>query len=154
MIDKFKQWLGIEGIKVKILIPEEIEKDSGFVDGRLVFGSKNIQTLTSIEVKMLEIYTRGRGSDQKIDEYEIGSIQMEEEMTIYSGEETHIDFALPYRVHKSEMDNWEEKNLLTKGLSKVAKTIQKVESTYRIEVRAKVRGTALDPFDKAYIKLI
>ncbi len=153
MIDKFKQWLGIEGVKVQILLPEEIKKESGFVDGRIVIHSKHNQTVTSIYLSMIEIYTRGRGKDQKIDEYKVGEIEMNQDINISPSDETNINFELPFSLTPSDMDVFENKNLITKGLSKAAKALQQVESSYRIDVLLKVKGTALDPFDSLPIKL-
>ncbi len=153
MIDKFKQWLGIEGVKLQLLVPEEIPKNVGFVDGRIVFRSKNTQTVTELTIKIIEIYSRGRGNDQKVDEYEIGRIAYLEPIEISPYEETHLDFALPYQLQSSDMDSFGDQNMIAKGISLAAKALYKVESKYRIVASATVKGTALHPFDKVYIRL-
>ena len=64
-----------------------------------------------------------------------------------------IDFHLPFSISKSEMDEFEEKNLLTGGIAKLAKKISNVQSEYFVEAEAIVEGVALNPFDKQLIEL-
>lgn len=153
MLNKFKNWLGIEGLKVELLIPEETTIQSGFVDGRLIFTSKQSQTVHHITIQIFERYTRGRGKDQKVDEFEIGTITYEEAIQIRSFEETFLDFALPFQLEYSNIDDFESKNLITKGLAKAAKAIHQVKSEYRVVATAIVKGTALNPFDEKWITI-
>jgi len=55
---------------------------------------------------------------------------------------------------KSEMDDMGDKNILLGGLVKTAKWIRGVNSEYTIIAEAKVKGVALDPFDKEIVNLI
>jgi len=153
MLFKFKQWLGIEGVKVELLLPESISKEDTFVDGRIVIGSKNEQTVTSLKLKMFERYTRGRNTEQKIDEYQIGELFLEKEIRIPADTPIYIDFALPFSLLQSNMDTYGDKNILTKAISSLAKTIHYAQSEYRVEVTTTVRGTALNPFDKKGIDI-
>lgn len=151
MLNKFKNWLGIEGVKIELLIPEKVDKQSNFIDGRILLNSKQMQTIQSISICIIEKYTRGRGKESKVDEYEIGSISLDKEIQIKGFEQTHLDFALPFQLHHSNMDELESKNLLTKGIAKAAKAIHQVKSEYKVTATAKVKGTALDPFDEKWL---
>jgi len=153
MLGKFKNWLGIEGVKVELIIPEEIKQEDGFVDGRIVFRSKHAQTVSEVHIHISEKYSRGRGKDLKVDEYEIGRISKIEKMDIPPHKEVFIDFALPFELDKSSMDEFGDKNILTKGLAKAAKLVQNVKSQYKVTATAKIKGTALDPFDEKWIKI-
>ncbi len=42
MFGKVKKWLGIEGVKVELVLPEMAFEEVGAVSGQLVFHSKNI----------------------------------------------------------------------------------------------------------------
>jgi hypothetical protein len=153
MIDKFKKWLGIEGVKLELLVPEEASKSGGFVDGRIILTSMQPQTVSSITVKMYERYTRGRGKDEKTDEYEIGTITLSEPLKVPAHQEVAVDFALPFTLVTSSVDDFGKKNLLTKGIAQAAKAIHGTRSEFKVVAHADVNGTALDPFDEKWVIL-
>ncbi len=153
MFGKMKKWLGIEGVKVEIILPEEIDKAEQEIIGKLKFTSMSSQFISGIYLKMIEKYTRGRKQDKLIDEYVLGEVQINKGFEIEAGTEKIIDFILPYRIIKSEIDQMGDNNIIMKGISSLAKTIRSVKSEYRIEVEAFVEGTRFHPFDKKSIKL-
>ena len=153
MIGREKKWLGIEGVKLEIVIAPEQRRRSGKVEGRLRFQSLNAQTVTSIRIALVEKYTRGRGKEKLIDEYELGEINLKQTIEVPAEEIVEIPFTLPFKLIKSEMDEFGDRNFLYGGLARAAKAIQSVRSDYRLEAEAKVKGVALNPFDKKFIKL-
>ena len=52
------------------------------------------------------------------------------------------------------MDEFADKNFLTKGLVGLARMTRAVKSEFRVEVEADVEGTRLNPFDKKYVKIV
>jgi hypothetical protein len=46
-----------------------------------------------------------------------------------------------------------ERTFLLGGIAKAAKLLNAVKSEFRIEAEAKVRGTALNPFDKKLVSV-
>ena len=58
MFGKVKKWLGIEGVKLQLILPEEVEAigGKGTVQGAIRFYSKNTQVVTSLRVVMIEKY--------------------------------------------------------------------------------------------------
>ncbi len=148
MFGKVKKWLGIEGVKLELILPEVLDKDSGLLKGKIRFTSMNDQTVTYIQVALVEKFVRGRGDEKLIDEYELGKIELEKSFEVPANESIELDFELPFDVMKSEMDEMGEKNILFGGLVKTAKWIRGVQSTYTIIAEAKVKGVALAPFDK------
>ncbi len=153
MIGRVKKWLGIEGVKLEIVIAPEQRRRSGKVEGRLRFQSLNAQTVTSIRIALVEKYTRGRGKEKLIDEYELGEINLKQTIEVPAEEIVEIPFTLPFKLIKSEMDEFGDRNFLYGGVARAAKAIQSVRSDYRLEAEAKVKGVALNPFDKKFIKL-
>ena len=153
MFGKVKKWLGIEGVKLELVIPDEISEKAGVLEGKLRFQSMNTQMVTSIKVVLVERYSRGRGKEKLIDEYELGSISQEKNFEVPENEPVEIDFSLPFSPLQSEMDKTQRKNFLYGGLVKAAKYLSAVKSEYRVEAEAEVKGVALNPFDKKYIKL-
>jgi hypothetical protein len=153
MFGKMKRWFGIEGVKVELQIPESINKKLGVVRGQLVFTTMQPQTVNFVKVVMIETYKRGRKQEKRIDDYEVGKIYLDAELDIQPEEPLVIDFELPFEMIKSEIDEFGDKNFLTKGIVNIAKRSRGVKSIFRIEVEADVKGTRLNPFDKKEIKL-
>ncbi|MBX2870452.1 MAG: sporulation protein [Saprospiraceae bacterium] len=153
MIGRVKKWLGIEGVKLEIVVAPEHRRRTGQIEGRLRFQSLNAQTVTSIRIALVEKYTRGRGKEKLIDEYELGELNLKQTVEVPAEETVEIPFSLPFKLIKSEMDEFGDRNFLYGGLARAAKAIQLVRSDYRLEAEAKVKGVALNPFDKKFVKL-
>jgi hypothetical protein len=148
MFGKMKKWFGIEGVKVELDIPDTIIQKIGLVRGQLKFTTMQPQTVNFVKVVMIETYKRGRKGEKRIDDYKIGEIYLDAELDIQAEEPLVIDFELPFELMKSEIDEFGDKNFLTKGIVNIAKRSRGVKSTFRIEVEADVKGTRLNPFDK------
>jgi len=153
MFGKVKKWLGIEGVKVELLLPEIAFEQVGAISGQIVFHSKNTQVVTAVRLKMIEKYSRGRGQEKLVDEYVLGNITLKKVIEVPAEEPLAVDFTLPFQLSKSNVDAFGEKNFMTGGLVSIAKKIQAVNSEFRIEVEADVEGTALSPFNKKTIVL-
>jgi len=148
MIGKVKKWLGIEGVKLEIIVPEETSAGSGIVSGLLRFQSMNPQTVTGIRLALVERYSRGRGEERLVDEYLLGRIEINETFEVLPEQIVERPFSLPFTLVKSSVDNFADRGLLAGGLASLARWSQAVKSEYRIEAEARVKGVALNPFDK------
>lgn len=153
MFGKIKKALGIEGVKLQVILPENTAKSSGKVDGHIRFFSQSAQTITAVKVKLVERYSRGKKDDKLIDEYQLGEIYLDQKIKVPANETIEIDFSLPFELMQSEMDQLENSNIVFGGLVKAAKWWSAVQSEYRIEAVAKVKGVALDPFDRKTVNL-
>ena len=129
MIGKVKQWLGIEGVKLELSLPEGQALANGSIRGTIRFQSMNPQTVTGIRVVLIERYSRGRKEERLIDEYELGRLELKETFEV-----------LP-------------EQLVEKEFTMAARWLRKAESQFRVEAEAKVKGVALNPFDKKVIEL-
>ena len=148
MIKKMKKWFGIEGVKLEIEIPESVREADGRINGVLRFQSMNEQTVTSIKVVMIERYSRGRGKEKLIDEYELGYLTMEEEIVIPADEIIEVPFILPFHLAKSDVDEFGDKNLVFAQVSRFARIIRNAKSSFRVEAEANVQGVGFNPFAK------
>jgi hypothetical protein len=154
MFGKVKKWLGIEGAKLELILPEEIFESAGSVTGKVRFRSMNEQKVMSINLKLVEKYSRGRRKSKLVDEYILGEIKLTDAFLIPANEFVEIDFSIPFNIVKSEMDEMQGKNIFAAGLVKAAKWASGVNSTYRVEAKAKVEGVALDPYAEGGVILI
>jgi sporulation-control protein spo0M len=145
MFGKVKRWLGIEGVKIEVETSDFFRLQSGSIEGQIRILSMSDQTVYRIELAFIEKYKRGRSQSKLIDEYTLGQILLEKSIDIKEGEETYIPFSLPFVPLQSEMDILEEKNIIVKGVVAAAKMLKGVQSEYRLEAKAYVKGTALNP---------
>ncbi len=152
MLSRFKKVLGIEGVKIKLLLEEEYS-NTGTLEGQISLTSLSDQTVKEVSIKLIEKYKRGRKDKQLIDEYPIGQLTLKGPVRISKDEEKILDFSLEYKLGESPMDFLEQKNFFYKGVVKAAKLLKGVKSTYRVEATADVRGTKLDPVDTQVIKI-
>ena len=148
MFSRLKKWLGVEGVKLEFELPYEINADEGNLHGTLHFYSMSSVEVTAVEIAFVERYRRGRGKEKLIDEYELGRIELNEKLQIEAEVPSSIKFEIPFTVYRSRMDEFEKKNFLTRGVSTIAKLAKNVKSTYRVEAKANVVGTALHPIAK------
>ncbi|MEL7220265.1 MAG: sporulation protein [Bacteroidota bacterium] len=153
MIGKVKKWLGIEGVKLTLQLPEGQALANGVIQGKIQFQSMNAQTVTAIRVVLIERYGRGRGDERLVDEYELGAIELKESFTVEPEQIIEREFRLPFQELSSDVDKWGNRNLVNKQLAKAARWLRNADSQYRIEAEAKVKGVALNPFDKKTLTL-
>lgn len=154
MLKKVKKWLGIEGVRITVDVPEDIFLREKKISGMLILESKQESTISEIRLRLIEKYSRGRKHNKLIDEYLLGSSILKDPVHLHANESKEVPFDLHFKPLKSEMDNLESKNILLKGVVKTAKFIRKVTSQYRLEIEADVKGMAISPLVKKEIKII
>lgn len=153
MLGKVKQWLGIEGVKLELLLPPDFSPRMGSIAGRIRLTSKHAQTVTAIKIVLVEKYSRGRDDQQLVDEYELGRQVVTDEVEVpANGLPVEISFRLVFEPIPSPMDSFGKRNPVFGGLAWAAKRLRGVESEYRIEAEAQVQGVGLNPFDKQILK--
>lgn len=153
MLKKVKNWFGIEGVKMDILLPDDIRSADGLFSGILVFNALTTQEVLYVKVKMVERYGRGRGSERLVNEYVLGELIIDKSIIIEANIETKLSFAFSFQYVTAPIDDFAKKNILFKGMANVAKKMSKVNSEFRIEAEAKVKGTALNPFVQKFFQL-
>jgi hypothetical protein len=155
MFGTVKKILGIEGVKLELVVADKISKEAGIVSGIIKLTSLSDDNLVeSISLKMVEKYSRGRGESKLINEYPMGELVKQEKVTISKNDIIEIPFEMEFVYVKSEMDKMEDNNFFAKGLVKLAKKVRGVSSEYTLRAEAKIKGTTLNPFDIKTINLI
>jgi len=154
MFGKVKRWLGIEGVKISLLLPEEIIGETGIIRGEIKLESMHAQTVTHIRLTLSEKYTRGRSKHKLTDLYKLGEIELDEAIDVPAHEPVVIDFEIPFIMAKSEMDELADKNVVLRKLVGAAKAFKNVKSEFFLEAEAQVQGTALSPFDRQPVNIV
>jgi hypothetical protein len=154
MLKRVKKWLGIEGVKVELLLPEEVNHKDGSIRGTVRLSSMNAQTVTSFHFRLVEKYNRGRRKSKLTDEYLLAEMEVPILINVPANEPIAYAFELPFEIIRSRMDELEGKNFVLRGLVKAAKSIKAVKSEYRLEVEADVIGIGLNPFDKKIVHIV
>lgn len=154
MLKKVKKWLGIEGVRITLDVPEDIFLHEKKVSGLLLLESKQDSVITEIRLRLIEKYSRGRKHNKLIDEYLLGSATIDSPVHLQGGEVLELPFDLHFQPLKSEMDQLESKNVLLKGVVRTAKFLRRVNSQFRLEIEADVKGMAISPLVKKELKII
>ena len=136
-----------------ILLPDDIRSVDGLFSGILVFNALTTQEVLNVKVKMVERYGRGRGSERLVNEYVLGELFIDKSIIIEANIETKLSFAFSFKYVTAPIDDFAKKNILFKGMANMAKKMSKVNSEFRIEAEAKVKGTALNPFVQKFFQL-
>ena len=149
MLGKVKQWLGIEGVKLELVLPPDFSPQMRSLAGRIRLTSKHPQTVTAIKVVMVEKYSRGKDDNQLVDEYELGRQIITDTIQVPGeGIPVEVHFRLAFEPIPSPVDAFGDRNPVFGGLAWAAKRLRGVRSEYRIEAEAQVQGVGLNPFDK------
>ncbi|NJB85393.1 hypothetical protein GGR26_001138 [Lewinella marina] len=149
MLGKVKQWLGIEGVKLELVLSPDFDPAMGSLSGRIRLTSKHAQTVSAIKIVMVEKYSRGRDEGQLVDEYELGRQIITDLIEVPAdGIPVEINFRLFFEPVASPVDEFGRRNPLFGGLAWAAKKLRNVNSEYRVEAEAQVQGVGLNPFDK------
>jgi hypothetical protein len=152
MFGTVKKILGIEGVKLELVIPSEVSKNQKTIEGIIKLTSlsdKNV--VDSIHLNFIEKYSRGRGESKLINEYNLGDLVLTQAITISKNDIIEIPFTLRFITGKSEMDKMADNNFLVRGLVSLAKKASAVSSVYTLMAEASVKGTTLSPFDKKVV---
>ena len=154
MFGQVKKWLGFDSVKIKIkpleVYPYKIET----VNAELEFTANAPALVTYVKVKLIERYTRGRGENQKIDEYLLGEWTSDEEIEIDEKNPRVIFFKLPFTFQHSNIEKLEHSNLIGKGIATVFKTIKAAKSDYRLEAECLVEDSSKNPEDKVKVVFV
>jgi hypothetical protein len=151
MLGNIKKMLGIEGVKADVVFQENLRKDSGRLKGTVILTTFRDSQVSAITIKVIEKYSRGRKENLKVNEYVMGQLEINKHVTIHKDEEKRVEFEVPFQYVQSEMDKWQEQNIIFKGLISLAKKVKSVKSEFYILVEVKEVGTKLSPHVKKTI---
>lgn len=154
MLGKMKQWLGIEGVKIEVIVTEKLILDRNRLEGTVRLYSKNAQTVTAIRLVLIEKYSRGRDEGQRTDEYVLGERVIQQEIEVPAeGIPVEIPFRLTFSPMRSPVEEFGRQNPVFQGLAWIAKKTRNASSEYRLEAEARVKGVGLDPFVQLPLEL-
>ena len=154
LLQTIKNKLGIGGVKVKLIVPGQVSKESGLVQGRVELTSKSDQEVVNIRYVVVEEFTKGRGDNQTIRNFELGEITNETSFSIKKGDRKTFEFEVPFQLLKSNADSLKEKGGAIGKIGSMAKFMNNEKSNYFIVAEVDVKSAALDPSDKKEIKLV
>lgn len=151
MFGTVKKWLGMEGTRIRLhtlpVYPTTVET----INGEVEVYAKQTETIESIRLRFIEVYTRGKGDAKRIDEYELGTWVYEQPLVLLNGAQQLIPFKLAFEPAQSAMDRRAQKAPLLKGVVALMKNLKGVQSDYRLEAEATVKGGNWQPITKTKI---
>lgn len=152
-LDKIKDILGIEGLRVDFEVPESISSKEPYLAGTLWLHTKQEKEISQIKISLIEKYRRGRNADLKVTDYVLSELVLDVHQKVTQETPAKLQFELPISLLKSEMDSFAEKNILARPLVSAAKKLKKVHSEYRIEAVVSVKGTTINTISSTPIQI-
>jgi sporulation-control protein spo0M len=153
MFKRIKDILGIEGVKMEMLLDENFNTEPNLITGKIRFTSQSNQRIEKLTIRLIENYKRGRNDSKLINDYLLGSLELDIDIEIEKDEKREFDFKLAFHKMKSEMDRMQDKVFIVKPLIWLAKKLKNVKSTYRLEASANIKGTRLHPLVSQTVEL-
>ena len=153
MLNRVKDYLGIEGIRVELVLEDPVVRSSGKIRGRVKLSSHREQRINALYLTFTERYARGRGQEKLIDEYTLGRLRLKIDAVVPAKKPVQVPFLLEFVTANSPIESWAEKNPLARPLSFIAKKVRSVSSQYYLRCEADVPGTALNPFDQVDLEM-
>lgn len=142
MFGTIKKWMGIEGVRLRLHVlsayPQTVETINGEVE---LYAKSNI-IVSGIQLRLIETYTRGKAEEKRVNEYLMGTWNLEQPLSMRDGENQRLLFKLPFEWLESPMDRRAKSNPLLRGVVALMKNRKGVLSEYRIEAQVQVEGQA------------
>ena len=151
MFGRVKKWFGIEGTKIRSHVLPSYPKDVKTINGEIELHSKRPEKVLAIQLKFIEVYTRGRAEEKRIDEFLLGTWEYKEPIEVSDGNSKTLFFKLEFDPVESAMDKRAGKGSLLRGVVNIMKSMKGVQSDYRIEAEAIVEDNTWNPLAKAKI---
>lgn len=151
IIKKVKDWLGIEGVKIGLALPETFKVKEGCINGSYSISSQSDQYIESIKLSLKEKYIRGRRKSKLIDEYTLAEKVVSINEDISKDEVITKEFKLEFSELKSAVDKFGDKNFFYKGLTSIAKMLKNAKSEYSMTAEVSVKGNKLKPYDTVIV---
>lgn len=146
MIRNIKNWLGIEGVKIKVEMPPEINLGQSQLKGVLVLSSLSDQKIKSTKVQVIERFQRGTGQRKRTTDFSLAQLTNSHTIELSAEGLYYRPFCLDLNWPESEVDQWQKQNKVNNYLGVLAKRWQGVESRYFLEVNLEVSKTKLQPY--------
>ncbi len=135
---------GIDGVKMSIEASDTIDLTQNHLNFHLIVSSKSDLVLDSIKIKLIEKYRRGWGDSKLINEYVLHESLEDLDMLISAEDKLVAPLKIGFEYRKSEIEKIGEKRIL-RPLIRAVLTAKRVNSKFRLEVIAKVKGVKVAP---------
>ena len=152
MFGPLKNFFSLDTVKLRFNVLDVYPKDVNSINGEIILYSNSLQCIQALNIRFMEVYTKGTGNDKRITEYELGIWKSDTPIYIKPGETKSILFKVPFEFLKSNVDRFGDKNFLFKGISNLAKTLKGVQSEFYLHATADIEKNKLSPFVKTSIK--
>ncbi len=151
MFGRVKKWFGIEGTKIRLHVLSSYPREVETINGEIEVHSKRTERVLSLKLKFMEVYTRGRGDEKRIDEYLLGTWEMNEAFEVSEGNTEMVLFKMKFEPLNSPMDKRASRGFLQKSFVGLMKSMKGVSSDYFIEAEAIVEDNSWNPVAKVKI---
>lgn len=153
MIRKVKNWLGIEGVKIKLELPSDLREGQSKIKFVLSLSSLTDQKIKQIHLTLKEVYKRGRGDHHRITEYILAEWTQDQKVEIRKNDPLFIPIVLHPNWQLSPIDRWRKKGQIQNLLGSWARKLHRAKSEFIVEVNLDVAKTKLNPYHVTRLEL-
>lgn len=157
LLDTIKGWFNIGGVKVVIWkYDEPLKKSYPVINGEVIIRSKSNKTILSLEVKLVEEFTSGKGEDRRTETKVLGSYKVPGNapgvgypLELKPGVEVKEPFTLNFTL-SNRLQNFSG---VLGAVGKVSGFLSNETLEFYLVAVADVKGTAFDPTHKVKMKI-
>ena len=145
MLDRVKDLLGIEGLRLGLVVHGAPRLADGILAGRLTLDSLRDLRVDCLTVALTERYTRGRGDGKLIDAYPLGELTHPTSLRIAAGEQVVVPFDLRFAPRPSPAERFLADRPFGRALTRLGRFTVAARSEFLLVARAEVRSGGLAP---------
>jgi hypothetical protein len=153
-----KGWLNIGGVKVLLWkYSEPLRKSNPVITGAVLLKTRSPKTVLSMEVRLIEEHTTGKGEERKTETTVLGRYKVPESgpglgypLELKPGEDREEPFTMNVAIPQRLRD---QKGVVG-SVSKVGAFLSNDKVEYFLVAEADVKGTPFDPTHKVPMSIV
>ena len=152
MIDRVKDLLGIEGLRVRVQPEASPRLRDGLLHGTVTFTTLRPQRIRRVDVWLTERYERGWRGGKQAETLELGRLtQGGLSLVITPGEEHVVPFELRFAERLSPVETWGRSRLVLRPVASLLRAAAGVRSDFEVHAAAYVAGVKLPTGHRAEV---
>ena len=152
-IDKIKQFFGIGGVKLQLMVPTDISKAAATVAGTVILTSKSDQKVLSLEYWFEQRTTTGTGNNKKVSKKRLAESKDMNGFDIKAGERKEVGFSMELATEEQK----KEAEGVFGAIAQVGGALQALQGKkleYLLWVSCDVDGVTMDPNASQVVNLV
>lgn len=152
MVARIRQWLGIGGVNLQLIVDTNIPKDANQIIGKVLLTSKSDQHVLGITIKIFSSHQERHNNSTTTHRHELGRVQLNENFDIKPSEMKEIPFILTCQNPEGFLSTLRGMGGVMGALGNIVSVLD--NHRYYVEASANVKGTALQPNRSVQVRFV